>query len=290
MRARNGDVELCYDVLADSGEPLLLITGSGQMIQWPTGFCDALVGRGFRPARFDNRDSGRSTHLHDVRAPSALALTLRRSAAVPYRLEDMADDAAAVLDALGWDSAHVVGAAQGGMIAQKLAVRSPGRVRTLTSISSTASTAIGRPSPGTLLAILRVARRPITSRDDYVRHLVDLLPVSRSPAYPPDEQWLREIGAACFDRGHDQAGVQRQGAAFAAGGDRRAELAAVTAPTLVVHGEEDRLIRLPGGRATADAIPGARLVTYPGMGSDLPRELWDAVADEIRDLAAVARR
>lgn len=289
MTARNGEVELDHELLGGSGEPLLLVMGIGQMLQWPSGFCAALIARGFRVARFDNRDAGRSTHLHHLGAPSSLALTLRPGATVPYSLEDMADDAVAVLDDLGLDRAHLVGVAQGGMIAQKLAVRHPQRVRTLTSISSSPSTRIGRPTFATMLAVLKVARRRAETRDQYVQHLLDLLPISASPAYPPDLDWLREVGAACFDRGHDQAGLQRQSAAFLAAGDRRAELRAVAAQTLVIHGEADRLIRPAGGRATAEAIPGAALLTFPGMGSDLPRELWDQITDAIAHLTRPRR-
>ena len=290
MTARNGEIELDHEVEGDrgSGEPLLLIMGIGQMLQWPPGFRAALVDRGFRVARFDNRDAGRSTHLHHLGAPGPLALTLRPGSAAPYRLEDMADDAVAVLDDLGWERAHLVGAAQGGMIAQELAVRHPDRLRTLTSISSTPSSRIGRPTASTVLAVLRVARRRITTREEYVQHLIDLLPISSSPAYPPDEAWVREIGSACFDRGHDQAGVQRQSAAFQAAGDRRGELARIAAPTLVIHGEEDRLVRPVAGRATAEAIPGARLLTFPGMGSDLPRQLWGEISDAVAELAGLA--
>ena len=290
-RTRNGEVEIAYETLGDPrGEPLLLVMGTGgQMLSWPDGFCDCLTERGFHIARFDNRDSGLSTHLNGAGRPNQLTMLLRPAAGAVYRLEDMAGDAVAVLDALGWRCAHVVGMSQGGMIAQTLAVRHPDRVRSLTSIASSPAPRLGQPTPGTLLRVLRVANpRRVQSAEDLAQYLVDLRQVTGSPGYPADEEWLRDLGRRSYDRGGlDTASVQRQTAAITASGDRREELRQVRVPTLVLHGEDDRMIRPVAGRATAGAIPGARLVTYAGMGHELPRALWPAIADEI---AAVARR
>ncbi|HET6501745.1 MAG TPA: alpha/beta fold hydrolase [Amycolatopsis sp.] len=286
--ARHGDIELAYETTgAPTGEPLLLISGIAQMLIWHDDIREGLVERGFQVARFDNRDTGLSTHLHDAGQPSKLSLLMRPSRAVRYHLTDLADDAVAVLDALGWPSAHVVGEALGAMIAQSMAVRHPRRVRSLTSIASTPSPRIGRPNARTLLRIFKVGRKPVTSAEDYAEHLVELDAALGSPDYPADEKWLRELGRRSFERGHDQAGVERLSAAMQASGDRRGELAGLRVPTLVVHGTADQVFRPVGGRATATAIPGARLVTYPGMASHVPLALWPAVIDEIAAVAGI---
>lgn len=280
--ARHGDIELAYEIIGPpSGEPLLLVPGISQMLIWHDDVCAALVKRGFQVARFDNRDTGLSTHLHHAGRPSKLALLLRPSRAVRYHLIDLADDAVAVLDTLGWASAHVVGETLGGMIAQSMAVRHPDRVRSLTSIGSSPSPRIGRPAARTLMRILKISRKPINSAEDYAEHLVELDKVVGSPEYPADETWLRELARRSFERGHDQAGVERLSVAVQASGDRRGELAGLQVPTLVVHGTADPVFRPIGGLATAAAIPGARLVTYPGMSSHIPLALWPAVIDEI---------
>jgi pimeloyl-ACP methyl ester carboxylesterase len=286
--ARNEDIVLAYETFGPpGGEPLLLISGTGaQMLIWPEGFCTALVDRGFRVARFDNRDTGLSTHLTGASAPGWLTAMLRPSAA-PYRLHDMADDAVAVMDALGWPDAHVVGASLGGMIAQALAIRHPGRVRTLTSIMSTPSARIATmPTLAAIRALARAAGTPVTSPDQAADRAVALKRIIGSPGYPLDEDMVRDIAARSFQRHPDaeqaERDDQRQRAAVIASGDRRPALAGLRIPALVIHGEQDPVIRPRGGRATARAIPGARLVTYPGMGHDLPAALWPAIVDEIR--------
>jgi pimeloyl-ACP methyl ester carboxylesterase len=287
--ARNGDVELSYEVLgAPDREPLLLVMGLGmQRISWPDDFCAGLVERGFTVARFDNRDSGESTHFTAAGRPSVVALFTRPEAVAPYRLDDMADDAAAVLDGLGWSSAHVVGASMGGMIAQALAIRHPQRVRSLTSIMSTPSPRIGR---ATMRAAMKLGRGgEIRTVEDAAERMVDVFRTIGSPGYPLDEVWLRDTGRRAFQRGHADAGaVPRQLAAINASGDRRSGLSRVRVPTLVIHGDSDPLVQPAGGRATAAAVPGARLVTYKGMGHDFPRELWPAIQDEIAKLATNA--
>lgn len=283
--ARNGDVDIAYEALGPpDGEPMLLIMGTGgQLISWPVGFCQQLVKRGFRVGRFDNRDAGLSTHFTDAGTPNQIMMLVSPGSQAAYRIEDMAEDAVAVLDASGWSSAHVVGVSQGGMIAQTLTVRSPDRVRSLTSISSAPSPRMGRPTMRQLAKIARVANpKQVQTAADLGQYLVDLDRITGSPDYPSDEKELRDLGRGCFDRGGLQmAAVQRQTAALVASGDRRAQLATIRVPTLVLHGEQDPLIRVAAGRATAEAIPGARLVTYPGMGHDLPRALWSAIVEEI---------
>ncbi|MEV4516221.1 alpha/beta hydrolase [Dactylosporangium sp. NPDC049525] len=284
--ARHDDVTIAYERLGPAdGEPLLLVMGLGmQLLSWPDEFCAMLIQRGFSVVRFDNRDAGQSTHWSHAGNPSLLQLLTRPGAVAPYRLTDMADDAAAVLDAVGWPTAHVVGASLGGMIAQTLAIGHPGRVRTLTSVMSTPSPRIGRPRPGALAAL---GTRPATDRDGAGERMVRVFRVIGSPRYPHEEQWLRDVGRRAYVRGHDPAGGRRQLAAIRASGDRRAGLAGVRVPTLVLHGEADPLIRVSGGRATAAAVPGARLVVYPGMGHDLPRPLWPEMIGEIGTLTGV---
>jgi pimeloyl-ACP methyl ester carboxylesterase len=285
--ARHDDVTIAYERLGPpDGEPLLLIMGLGmQLVSWPDELCAMLVDRGFSVVRFDNRDAGQSTHFSHAGNPSVLQLFARPRAVAPYRLADMAGDAAAVLDAVGWASAHVVGASLGGMIAQALAIGHPDRVRTLTSVMSTPSPRIGRPRPGALAAL---GERPATNRDEAGERMVRVFRVIGSPGYPHNEDWLRDVGRRAYDRGHDPAGGRRQLAAIRASGDRRAALAGIRMPTLVLHGDADPLVRPAGGRATAAAVPGARLVVYPGMGHDLPYPLWSDMIDQIGDLIGVA--
>jgi pimeloyl-ACP methyl ester carboxylesterase len=289
--ARNGDVEIVYETIGPAdAEPLLLVMGQGgQLISWPDGFCLALVEQGFQVARFDNRDAGCSTHFSHAAPPNRLTMRLRPAAAAGYRLEDMAGDALAVMDALGWDAAHVLGVSMGAMIGQVLAVTHPTRVRGLVSVMSTPSWRIGLPSPWTLVRVSRVVGRRVRTVDDAIRQAVDLARICRSPGYPFDEELVRATARLAYQRGHDPDGIQRHTAAIAAAGDRRPALAAITAPTLVLHGEDDPMIRPAGGKATARAIPGARLRVFPGWGHDLPSGLWPTIGGEIRALADSAR-
>ena len=286
--AQHGDIRIAYEVVGPpEGRPLLLISATdAQMVMYPAEFCAGLVAAGFQVVRFDNRDAGLSTHLTGVRAPAPLVAALRPSAA-PYRLTDMAGDAVAVLDAMGWESAHVAGTSMGGMIAQTVAIAHPGRVRSLTSISSTPSVRIGtRPPLRVLRAMTALLARRVHSAEEAAEREVAIYRLMGSPGYPPDEDMVREIGRQAYDRHppEPESGL-RQRAAIAASGDRRKGLAALRLPALVIHGDADVMMRPKAGRATAAAIPGARLVTYPGMGHDLPRPLWPAITQEISRLA-----
>jgi pimeloyl-ACP methyl ester carboxylesterase len=287
--ARHGDIEIAYESFgAPTDQPLLLVMGiGGQMLSWPEGFCRQLTDHGFCVVRFDNRDAGLSTRFTAAGRPNQLTMLLRPAAAAVYRLRDMADDAISVLDAQGWPAAHVVGISQGGMIAQTMAVHHPDRVRSLTSINSTPAPRLGQPRLRTLLKILKVANpKRLNSPENLAEYMVRLQQLVGSSGHPADPAALRELAHQCYERGGlDQAAVQRQTAAIAASGDRRAELARIQTPTLVIHGEDDPLIRLPAGKATADAIPGARLITYPGMGHDLPAALWTTITNQISQLA-----
>jgi pimeloyl-ACP methyl ester carboxylesterase len=290
--AHNGAIDIVYETMGpDQNEPLLLIMGTaGQLTSWPDGFCEGLVDRGFRVARFDNRDSGLSTRLAEQGTPSQLRMLFNPASAAVYSLHDMAADAIAVLDDLGWPAAHVVGLSQGGAIAQTMATAFPERVLSLTSIASQPAPRIGQPSPRDLLKVIRVANpRRVKTADDAGQYTVDLQKIVGSSAYPVDEAELRDRGRRAYARGGlDMACAQRQTAAIVASGDRRAALANVRVPTLVIHGEDDKMIRPVAGRATADAIPGARLVTFPGMGHELPPPLWSSIIDEISAVTHVA--
>jgi pimeloyl-ACP methyl ester carboxylesterase len=289
-RATHGAIEIAYQTDGPpDGEPLLLIMGTGgQMLHWHPDFCAALVDRGFCVARFDNRDAGLSTHLSDRTLPNPLVLQLRPTSA-PYDLHDMAGDAIAVLDALGWSSAHMAGISQGGMIAQMVAIDHPTRVRSLISISSTPWTGWRGTDLQGVLRLSAVARHPVRSVNDFISQALAIQEIAGSPGYPADTEWLREISRQCYTRsGYDIAAVRRQSAAIPAAGDRHPGLARLRIPALVIHGDSDRAIRPAAGRATAAAIPGARLVTYPGMGHDLPRQLWPSIIDNIVDVTRQA--
>ncbi|MGY1667589.1 alpha/beta fold hydrolase [Geodermatophilus sp. SYSU D00696] len=281
---RAGDVELAYETFGSPEDtPLLLVMGlATQMIGWPDDFCRMLADRGLYVVRFDNRDIGLSTHLDAAGAPDVLAVMGGDHSRVAYRLGDMAEDTAALLDALGLDSAHVVGASMGGMIAQSLAIRHPDRVRSLTSImSTTGDPAVGAPAEAALGVLLAP---PATDRESAVQRAVDTYRVIGSPGFEFDESGLRERAGLSFDRAYNPAGVARQLAAILASPDRTADLARVAVPTLVVHGAEDALVNVSGGRATAAAIPGAELLVVEGMGHDLPREVWPQLVDRIAAL------
>ena len=283
-----GDVELCYERFGDPSDPaMLLVMGLGtQMLGWREEFCGTLAARGFHVIRFDNRDIGRSTNLSHLPVPTLRQLALRDRKAAGYTLSDMAGDAIGLLDELGIDKAHVVGASMGGMIAQTIAFRHPDRVLSLTSImSNTGARWSGQPSLGLYGVLLKRAPR---DREGFVEHQMEVFRKTGSPGFPRDEDELREMAEASFDRGHDPAGAGRQLAAIIASGDRTAELRAIRAPTVVIHGTKDKLVAPSGGRATAKAIPGARLVTVEGMGHDLPRGVWPRIVDAIAENAARA--
>jgi pimeloyl-ACP methyl ester carboxylesterase len=286
--APTNGIELAYQEMGDAeGEPLLLVMGlATQMIAWNEDFCSLLADRGFRVVRFDNRDIGRSTKIDSAGVPSRLDMMAGRRATAPYLLSDMARDTFGLMDHLGIESAHVAGASMGGMVAQQMAIDRPERVRSLVSImSTTGSRWAGLPS---FRAFGILFGGPPKGRDQVIERAVKTFRTIGSPAYPFEEERIRTIAAASYDRGHSAAGVARQLHAILASGDRTSALRRVTAPTLVIHGGADHLVRPTGGRATARAIPGARLKIVEGMGHDLPPALWTEIADEIAANAARA--
>jgi pimeloyl-ACP methyl ester carboxylesterase len=287
-RWQDQDVEIAYETFGPrDGEPLLLVMGTGgQRYLWPEPFCALLVERGYQVTRFDHRDTGASTRFDHLGRPNQLRMWLRPATAAAYTLEDLADDAVAVLDDQGWAAAHLVGTSLGGMVAQTLACTHAARVRSLTSLSSTPAPRIGQARPATMLKLAKIVKNVPPDAEALARQMIAVAGVVGSPAYPTDADSLRGIAAQCFPRRNDLAAHQRHTAALVASGDRRDRLAAVTAPTLVLHGEEDPIIRPAAGRATAEAIPGAQLRMFPGMGHDLPRELWGEIADAVVAIAA----
>jgi pimeloyl-ACP methyl ester carboxylesterase len=280
LAAVNG-IEIAYQEIGDpDGEPLLLVMGlATQMLAWDEKFCAMLAERGFRVIRFDNRDIGHSTKLDSAGPPRRTDMLLGRRSTAAYLLRDMAEDTVGLMDHLEIESAHVVGASMGGMIAQTVAIRRPQRVRSLVSImSSTGNRWLGIPTWkafGTLFA------RPGAGREAAIEHAVNTFRTIGSPSYPMDEVRFRELAAISYDRSHNRAGIARQLHAVTASGDRTAALERLRLPATVLHGSSDPLVRPLAGRATARAIRDCRLRIFEGMGHDLPPGLWPEFVEEI---------
>ena len=289
--AANG-ISIEYEEFGDrGGRPMLLIMGLGaQMVLWHEDFCKQLAACGHHVIRFDNRDVGKSTSLDHLGVPNVVAvfgaILTRQPIKAPYLLRDMAADAVGLLDALGIDRAHVVGASMGGMIAQALAIEFPSRVLTLTSIMS--STGNPELPPATPAAMSVLLAPPPTSRDEAIERSVTVFRTIGSPGFEFDEPEVRRRAALSFDRGFNPAGTVRQLVAVLASGSRTEALKAVRVPTLVVHGKDDPLVPFAAGQDTAAAIPGARLLAIAGMGHDMPKAIWPQLIDAISALAARA--
>jgi pimeloyl-ACP methyl ester carboxylesterase len=275
-----GELDIAYQTLGDPADaPLLLVMGLGMhLIHWDLELCRQLADRGFHVIRYDNRDAGRSTKI-DAPVPNLVRAMAGLPIESPYLLRDMADDAFGLLDQLGIERAHVLGASMGGMIGQEMAIRRPDRVLSLASLmSTTGERRHGRPK--LRLWSLFVHRAP-QRRDDYVEYFVRVFRMVGSPGYPGDEARLRELAEATYDRGHYPAATGRQLAAIMASGDRTKQLRRLAVPTVVIHGTDDPLVPFRGGVATARAIPDAEFIAIPGMGHDLPREVWPKVVDAV---------
>jgi pimeloyl-ACP methyl ester carboxylesterase len=282
--ATSGDLKLYYEDMGDIDDPpVLLIMGLGaQLLLWRTAFCEKLVGHGLRVIRYDNRDVGLSSKTQRRSAGQPLVTRLVRSflglpSKAAYKLEDMADDAAAVLDHLGIEQAHIVGASMGGMIAQIFAGRFQERTKTLGIIfSSNNSAFLPPPGPRQLLALIK-GPAPSSPRDVIIDNAIRVSTIIGSPRYPVPEEQLRAEAIESYERSYYPWGVARHFDAVLGSGSLRRYNRQTTAPTVVIHGRADKLMRPSGGRAVARAIDGARLVTYDGMGHDLPQQLWDQV-------------
>jgi pimeloyl-ACP methyl ester carboxylesterase len=274
-----GPINLCYETFGDPADPaILLIMGLGtQMVAWREEFCRRLVAHGFFVIRYDNRDCGRSSSMQG-RPPTLLEIVTQRIKNPAYALAELAEDAVGLLDHLGIQRAHIVGASMGGMIAQHIAMRSPARVLSLASImSTTGGRFVGRPK---LAVIPLFLSKPSGGKEEYIERAVKLFRAVGSKRLF-DEEYVRESAALSWDRGVNAAGTGRQLAAIMADGDRAKRLRRVAAPTLVIHGKDDKLVAPSGGRATAEAIPGARLLMLDDMGHDLPRPVWPKIIDAI---------
>jgi pimeloyl-ACP methyl ester carboxylesterase len=282
-------IEIAYETFGDpTDETVLLIMGLGvQMLGWDEGLCEMLAERGYRVVRFDNRDVGHSTKLDGGPPPNVMAALAGDLSSASYTLDDMADDAAGLLDELGVAAAHVVGASQGGMIAQALAIRHPERVRSLVSImSTTGEPSVGQPHPEAMPALLT---RPPEGREGFIDFVVGAWRVIGSPGFEADDEALRDMAGASYDRGIYPDGTGRQLLAILVSGDRTEGLRHLDVPTTVIHGADDVLVDVSGGKATAAAIPGARLELIEGMGHDLPAQLWPRFVELIVENAERAK-
>jgi pimeloyl-ACP methyl ester carboxylesterase len=287
---QSNGLEIAYEEIGPKdGRPLVLIMGLGvSLVFWEDEFCAMLAERGHRVVRFDNRDVGRSTKLDALGVPNVMeamaALGTGKSIAGPYLLSDMARDTIGLMDAVGIERAHVVGASMGGMIAQTMAIEHPRRLSSMTSIMSSTGSPnlpLGKPEA---MAIL--VRPPVFERSAYIDQAVEVWRTIGSPGFPLDEGRVRARAAAHFDRGYHPPGIARQLVGVVASGDRTAALRNVSTPSLVIHGVDDPLVPVEAGRATAAAVPGARLLLIEGMGHDLPREAWPRIVGAISELTA----
>ena len=284
--AANGITIEYADYGAKDAPVVFLIMGlGGQLTLWPIELVDALVARGFRVIRYDNRDIGLSTKFDAAGVPELPALLMAamsgQTPKVPYTLDDMAADGAALMDGLGIAKAHIVGASMGGMIAQVFAARHAARTDSLAIIfSSNNRAALPPPAPRALFSIIR-GPKPGSPREVIIDNAVRVTRIIGSPAYPAPEDRIRTEAAASFDRSYYPVGIARQFGAILGSGSLRRYDRRITAPTVVIHGMADKLMRPAGGRAIAETIPGARLVLFPGMGHELPEELWDSIVAEL---------
>jgi pimeloyl-ACP methyl ester carboxylesterase len=278
-------IDICYEIFGDDdAEPMMLIMGLGaQMVLWDDAFCERLAACGFRVIRFDNRDIGQSSQLTGGKRLTPFELLklrfLKIPVAAPYKLRDMAEDTIALMDALHIRSAHLVGASMGGMIAQEIAIIFPERVRSLTSIMST--TGNPKDPPPTREAAADLMAPPPATKEEYFARYAQTWKVLRAGSFPEDEARDRSRAELNFERGLNPAGVGRQLRAILASGSRKQRLASVKAPTLVIHGTVDPLVRPAAGVDTAASIPGAKLMMVEGMGHALPIRFWPQIIDAI---------
>lgn len=284
-------LDIAYEQLGDlTAPPVVLIHGLGaQLVGWPDGFCTALLEHGLQVIRFDNRDVGRSSHMHHAPMPDLQATLRGDLSLVSYRLSDMAADTVGLLDALGIESAHLVGASMGGAIAQTVAIEYPQRVRSLTSMmATTGNLLVGQTHPETIKAIF--GGTPPLTRQGVIDRQVKSFQLVGSPGFPTPPEAIAESVARAYDRGYDPLGVARQAVATVASGDRTERLRKLDLPALVIHGLNDVMCDVSGGRATAAAIPNAKLVIIDGMGHNLPPGLWAEISGHIADIVQIGEQ
>lgn len=286
--AKANGIEIAYETFGNpNARPLLAVMGLGaQMIAWDDDFMEKLAANDFHVIRFDNRDTGLSTKMENAPAPNVQAAMAGDTSSASYTLYDMAADAVGLMDALDIRKAHIMGASMGGMIVQAMAIRHPERILSMTSImSTTGARDVGQAKPEAMAVLLAP---PPKTREESIEMRVSSSKVIGATGFPFDEARVRSLAGRSYDRSNYPVGMARQLVGIVATGDRTEALKQVRIPTIVIHGEADPLVTLSGGQATAAAIPGAKLVTIPGMGHDLPQGAWDTIVDAIVENAARA--
>jgi pimeloyl-ACP methyl ester carboxylesterase len=278
-------IQIEYEIFGENiSLPLLLIIGFGsQLIFWDDELCEQLAQRGHYVIRFDNRDVGLSSKLEEAGVPNIGAMLRGETINIPYTIEDMADDAVGLLDALGIEKAHICGMSMGGMIAQAVAINHPRRVLSLISIySTTGNPELPQPTPEVMKILLTP---PPVEREANIEHTTKLFRTITGSGFPFDEEWHRKLAAQAYDRAFYLQGVARQFTAIWTQKNRKPALALVSVPTLVIHGPDDPLVPVEGGKDTAEAVPGAELIIIDGMGHDLPHAggAWSQIIDAIVD-------
>ena len=277
-------IQIEYETFGEpKSPPLLLIIGFGsQLIFWGDELCEQLAQRGHYVIRFDNRDVGLSSKLEEAGVPNIGALLRGETINIPYTIEDMADDAVGLIDALGIEKAHICGMSMGGMIAQTVAINHPRRVLSLISIySTTGNPELPPPTPEAMEILLTP---PPVEREANIEHTIKLFRTIAGPGFPFDEEWHRKLAAQAYDRAFYLQGVARQFVAIWTQKNRKPALASVSVPTLVIHGSDDPLVPVEGGKDTAEAVPEAELIIIEGMGHDLPHGgAWPQIIDAIVD-------
>jgi pimeloyl-ACP methyl ester carboxylesterase len=286
--AKANGIDIAYETFGNpSARPLLAVMGLGaQMIAWDDDFLEQLAANDFHVIRFDNRDTGLSTKMENAPAPNVQAAIAGDTSSASYTLYDMADDAVGLMDALAVRRAHIMGASMGGMIVQAMAIRHPGRILSMTSImSTTGARDVGQAKPEAMAVLLAP---PANSREEAIEMRVSSSKVIGATGFPFDEARVRSLAGRSYDRSNYPVGMARQLVGIVASGDRTEALKHVRVPTVVIHGDVDPLVTLSGGQATAAAIPGAKLVTIPGMGHDLPQGAWNTIVSAVVENAARA--
>ena len=292
-RIKANGIEIEYETFGRKGDPaLLLIMGLGaQLTLWPESLCEGLASHGFHVVRYDNRDVGLSTDFDKWGVPNIMEAFMKlmkgEKVATPYLLDDLANDAIGLLEALDIDRAHMVGASMGGMIAQILAARFALHTRSLVSIMSTSGRRglpMGKPEAVAMLS----AQPEGSAREQLVAHGIKLRTVIGSPGFPADPAELRALVERNIDRRYYPAGAARQYLAVMASGDRVDLLRTVKVPTLVLHGADDPLLPVDGGRDVASLVPGAKIETFPGWGHDVPKEMVPKLVESISKFCKAA--